>query len=302
MSRRPSFVRRLEAGILLLLSSLLRPFPARLRVAVGRAMGRLGHALDRHHRRLARRNVALSLELSEEQAAPIARAAFEHFGRVLVECLTMPAYLRPRARALFEAEGLEHLARAHALGKGVIVFSAHMGNWELVAQQQALAGFPMDFIARPLDNPWLERAFNRWRELPGNRVLGKHGALRRAVRSLKQGRCLAILIDQNVRVPPRLYLPFFGRNATTTPTLGHLALRLGSPVIPVVSIPRPEGGYRIVYHPPLEPPSQGTERERVRAMTARATTIIEGWIRENPGTWLWLHNRWKSRPEPGEEA
>ncbi|MDQ7006174.1 MAG: lysophospholipid acyltransferase family protein [Acidobacteriota bacterium] len=304
MSDRPSLLRRLEAAILLPLAALLRTLPPRGRVAVGHALGSLVHALDSHHRKLARDNLRAALGVDPPQAARLAHQAFRHFGRVAVECLALPAYLRPDAESLFEVEGLEHLAAAHARGKGVIVFSAHMGNWELVAQRQALAGFPMDFIARPLDNPWLEAAINRWRELPGNRVLGKHGALRRAMQSLRAGRALAILIDQNVRVPPRFYFPFFGRNATTTQTLGHFALRLGAPVVPVVSIPRPDGGYRIVYHPPLDLPAaeSGDLRQRARALTEAASRMIEGWIRDNPGTWLWLHDRWKSRPRPGEEV
>ena len=210
----------------------------------------------------------------------------------------MPDYLG--RRDLFEIEGFKHLREAHALGRGVIVFSAHYGNWELVAQQQALAGIPMDFIARPLDNPWLDDAFTRWRELSGNRVLGKHGALRGALKSLRAGRSLAILIDQNVRTPPRLFFEFFGRLASVTPTLGSFAARLDAPVVPVISYPKEDGGYRIVYFPPLERDSTLDPDAETRRLSARATAIIEAWIRETPEHWLWLHDRWKSQPKRGE--
>ncbi len=210
--------------------------------------------------------------------------------------------MKPGADELFEIEGLEHLEAAFAKGKGVLVFSAHLGNWELIAQRQALAGFPMDFLARPMDNPWLERGLKKWRELPGNRVLGKHGALRHALRTLKANRGLAILIDQNVHAPPRFYLPFFDRPAMTSPTLGHLTVKVGAPIVPVASIPKPDGGYRIVYQKELAPLPDGDDEMRIRELTERANRQIETWIRDNPHTWLWLHNRWKSAPLPGEEV
>lgn len=284
------------------LAAGLRALPPRGRVLAGRALGRLLHALDRHHRRLARRNLVERLRLDDRTAARTAREVFAHFGRTAAEVLALPAYARPGCERLFEIEGLEHLQEAHAAGRGVLVFSAHFGNWELVAQRQALAGIPLDFIARPLDNPWLERAFTRWREQAGNRVLGKHGALRGAVRSLREGRAVAILIDQNVRTPPRLFLPFLGRTASVTPTLARLAVRLGAAAVPVRSTPRADGGYRIVYLPPLKPLPTGDEDERVRELTARASALIEQWIRERPELWLWLHDRWKSQPEPGERV
>lgn len=300
MSRVPLAARAIEAGLLLGLAPLIRALPPRARVGLGHGLGRVVHAIDGGHRRLATENVRLALGLSEDAARAVALNAFRHFGRVLVEVLALPWYATSRADSLFETEGFEHLQEAHALGRGVIVFSAHYGNWELVALRQSLAGVPMDFIARPLDNPWLERAFVSWRETAGNRVLGKHGALRRALRSLREGRSLAILIDQNVHAPPRLFLPFFGRSASVTPSLGQLAVRLGAPVVPVISYPREDGGYRIVYGQRLADPGGEDEQARARELTRAATTLVESWIRARPGCWLWLHDRWKSQPHADE--
>ncbi|RMF76340.1 MAG: hypothetical protein D6738_01640 [Acidobacteria bacterium] len=292
--------RRLEALVLLGLAGVLRRAEPRRRARIGRRIGGLAWRLAGSRRRLAEDNVAAALGLPADEAAAVAREAFRHSGRILAECLAMPAYARPHERRLFDVRGLGHLAAAHAEGRGVIVFSAHYGNWELVAQQQALAGYPLDLIARPLDNPYLERRFRRWREQCGNRVLGKHGVLRRAVATLRAGRALAILIDQNATARPRLFVPFLGRPAATTPTLGRLAVRLGAPVVPVVSRPRDDGGYRIDYHPPLGAPSGLDDEARARWLTLEATRMIERWIREEPGCWMWMHDRWKSRPEPDE--
>lgn len=300
MSAMARLGRRLEAAVLLSLAPLLRWLTPRSRARSGALLGLLVYLCDRKHRRLAQQNIALALQLPPARARQIARGTFQHFGRVAAEVLALRSSLQPRAANSLRIEGWEHLARAHAQGRGVIVYSAHIGNWEIVAQQQALRGIPMDFIARPLDNPWLEQAFTRWREASGNRVLGKHGALRKALRTLKEGRSLAILIDQSVRTPPRLFVPFFGRAAATTPTLGVLAVRTGVPVVPVVSIPQADGGYLIRYEPPLEVAAEGDDQTRAEQFTLQATRLLERWIRETPASWLWLHDRWRWSPKPGE--
>jgi KDO2-lipid IV(A) lauroyltransferase len=294
-----TLLRRLEAWAAIPLVGLSRALPPRARIAFGHGIGRLAARLDAHHTRLAARQAQAALGLSPAESDRLARAAFAHFGRVLVEVLALPTYARPGAERLFAVEGLEHLTAALARGRGAFVFSAHFGNWELVALRQALAGHPMDFVARPLDNPWIDEDFNRWREVGGNRVLGKHGALRAVVRSLREGRAVAILVDQDIRGTPRVFVPFFGRPAATTSTMGELAVRTGAAVVPVVSFPRPDGGYRIVYQPELEIPPGGDDASRALDVMARATAAVESWVREDPAAWLWLHNRWKTRP-PGE--
>jgi KDO2-lipid IV(A) lauroyltransferase len=282
-----------EAGAVRALSAGLRVMPVRRRVALGRALGGVAWRAHPRRRRLAEQNVEAALGVGEDRARDIARAAFGHFGRFFAECLSLPAYAREDGEALFEIEGLEHLRRACAGGSGAIVFSGHLGNWELVAQRQALAGYPLDFIARPMGNPRVEAMLRGWREEAGNRVLDRRSMIRRAVSSLRRGRCVALLIDQHVCTPPRFQLSFLGRPAATTATLGRLAARLETPIVPVRSRPRADGGYRIVYHPPLEPARDGTLERRALETTRRAIDLLEGWIREEPEVWLWLHDRWK---------
>lgn len=281
--------------------TLSRSLEPAARTRWGERIGRLAARLDPGHRRLAARQAEAALALSPAASDRLARDVFAHFGRVFLEVLALPTYLGPDAGRLFEVAGFDRLTRALARGKGAFVFSAHFGNWELVALRQAVSGVPMDFVARPLDNPWLDDAFNRWREAAGNRVLGKHGVLRSVVRSLRAGRAVAILIDQDIRGTPQVFVPFFGRLAATTSTMGEIAVRTGAAVVPVVSFPRPGGGYRIVYQPEIEVPSAGAVDERALVVTERATRAVESWVREDPAAWLWLHKRWKTRP-PGERA
>jgi KDO2-lipid IV(A) lauroyltransferase len=127
------------------------------------------------------------------------------------------------------------------------------------------------------------------------------GALTEVRQTLAGGGIVVLQIDQNVHNPPRFFVPFLGRLATVTQSLGLLAVRYRPAVIPVVSIPLPRGRYRIVYGPRLELPTEGSAGERAWEITARATGIIEGWIRERPDSWLWQHNRWKDQPRGAVE-
>ncbi|UCF67958.1 MAG: lysophospholipid acyltransferase family protein [Acidobacteriota bacterium] len=287
------FVGRIEQGAITAVAVGLRALPVRARIRAGHAVGTLAFLLDRRRRRLAVDNLRWAMSIDERGARAIARGSFHHFGRVLVECLSMTSYACPRADRLFHVTGFDNLRAAQRLGRGVLVFSAHIGNWELVALRQALAGYPMDFIARPMKSSALDHALQRWRESAGNRVLGRQGVLRSALRSLREGRSLAILIDQHVSGPPRLILPFFGRPAAVTATLGWLAVRLDAPVVPVVSYARADGGYDIEYLPALAVPALASPQEQSIELTRRANELIESWIRHMPETWLWLHDRWK---------
>lgn len=293
--------RRLEAAVVLGASAALRHVPRGVRIGFGRGVGALLHRADRRHRELARRNIAAALGVGDAAAARIARETFLFFGRAFAEVLALPAYIGPRLEETVEIEGLEHLARAHALGRGVIAYSGHIGNWELAALRQSRAGFPLDYVVRPLDNPWLEERLSSWRRLGGGVTHGKHGAVRQALRTLREGRSLAFMIDQNMSFPPHIFVPFFGRPAATTPTLAHLALRTGAPVVPAWTVPRPGGRYVLRILPALHVPQSGDLEQRVYELTETATRLLEGWIRAEPASWLWLHDRWKTQPGPADD-
>lgn len=291
---------KLQAGAILALSSRLQRVSVGRRVAVGRLLGTLAHALGSGRRALARRNLREALGVDESSARRIALGAFRHFGRVFAECLAMPAYQGDSLDQIVHVEGAEHLLAAHARGSGVIVCSGHIGNWELAGLRQIRLGVPIDYISRPLTNRWLYEQLLSWREAGGVHTHDKHGAVRSAVKVLREGRSLAFVIDQNMIAPPRIFVPFFGRLASTSTTLGHLALRLGAAVVPAYTIPAPDGTYTLRYLPELTPPPDGPLEQRIRELTLRATQLLEQWIRERPDSWLWLHNRWKSQPGPGE--
>jgi KDO2-lipid IV(A) lauroyltransferase len=296
---------RMEATPAALLAAVAIALGPRGSRRLGRALGAAWHRLDPPHRRVARENLRRALpEVPEDRRRAIARESFRHFGAVAVDLLRFPAYRAADLPRLAEIAGWEHLEAAHRDGRGALVVSGHFGHWELVALIQGFRGRPMDMITRPLDNPRLEARLARARTVSGNRVVHKRSAVRGMLRALREGRSVAIVIDQNYREANRVFVDFFGTAAATTPALGVIAVRTGAPIVPVFSWPLPDGRYRIEYLAPLRPDPGADGAEEASRLTAACTRLIEEQIRRRPEVWLWMHRRWRTRPtqEPAAGA
>jgi KDO2-lipid IV(A) lauroyltransferase len=280
------------------LQLLLRLVPRRLALQIGKTAGLLAYAIDARHRQVAIDNLASRLpDAGDPRAARrIARRCFAHFGAVAVDCLLLPYRRVKDVDRLVAWEGLEHLKQAHLKGKGVFVVSAHLGNWEIVALLQGWVGLPMAMVTRPLDNPLLERMLARGRRRSGNEIVHKRRAVRGILKALADGWCVALLIDQDFVQSDRVFVEFFGSPASAAPTLGLLALRTGAPIVPVVSELLADGTYRIRYLPAIEARASGDREADVLGIMSRSTSLLEEEIRRNPGQWLWMHRRWKTRP------
>jgi len=266
--------------------------------AIGRGCGLLFYGISKRHRTIALANLDLAFGDTKRPAerARLARASFAHAGMILADA----AYFRRAARQPLERlaifEGLEHLRQASAAGRGVLVFSGHFGHWELVALLQARIGVPFTMVVRPLENRRLNDFLSRTRALTGNEVIAKYDAARGVLRALRRGRAVALLIDQNVRGEGGLFVDFFGRPASTTPALATFALKCGAPMVPVFSYPRPDGRLLIRYGPPLKAERCGAIGDDILSITRQCTALLEAEIRRHPEFWLWMHNRWRTRP------
>jgi KDO2-lipid IV(A) lauroyltransferase len=273
-----------------------------VRLAFGRALGRLGWLLDRRHRRVALLNLERGLpERDALWRGAAGRGSFEHLGRLLVEILLQERDA-PRAMSRTRVEGWGYLQEAARSQGGYFLVSGHFGNWEWVAHLQAAMGYPLWMVTRPLDNPYLERFFAGLRESTGNRVVHKRNATREMLKGLKEGRGIAFILDQNMGEPGHVFVNFFGRPAATTPTMGSLAARRGVPVLPVFAYPEPGGGYRVVYGPPVRVPDTGDREADAMAITAEATLRLEAAVRACPQAWFWMHRRWRTRPDGPDEV
>lgn len=278
-------------------SALFFIMPRRLCLGLARVLGLLFFHLDGRHRRIALANLrtAFGRELSGSKQYAIAREAFVNFSRTLVDLLKLASWPRERIERLLIVEGREHLLRAIGRGKGALVVTGHFGNWEMVPIPISAAA-PLWAVARFLDNPFLEKRLLGLRSRLGTRIIYKDRAARQVLQVLQAGDIVIVLIDQNVLRIQAVFVDFFGKLAGTTPALAAFHLRTGAPIVPAFCYPERGGRYRIKIYPALETEPEGRNEVDVLKITQTCTKIIESQIRQFPESWLWFHERWKSRP------
>ncbi len=262
---------------------------------LGRLYVLLADRLVPRLRRTALRNLELALpELSQAERRRIAEGMFASLGRMAAIFARLPRLNEGNISRWIRYEGLEHFRRARERGRGVLFAAAHLGNWELSAFAHGLLCGPMDVVARPLDNPLLERFVRRRRALSGNRILDKKDAARAVLKALRANRAVGILIDQNAAPEEGVFVEFFGLKACAGSAFARLAARSGAAVIPGFALwSEAERRYVLRFYPPVEITGD------VSADTQRLHRLLESVIRRYPEQWLWMHRRWKTRP-PGE--
>src|ERR1700688_2587433 len=243
-------------------------------------------------------------------------ACFRHFGGALFDLISSERFDPVEICRRFSYEGWEHLDHAERLGRGVFLLGAHHGYWEISGRPIGLYRGVLHTVARPADNPYLERELSPLRRALGYAVPPKRGAARRMLQVVRAGGLVGILPDQRVQEREGILVPFFGHPALTTPVLARLSLRDGCPVVPVFAYPQPGGRYRMVIRPPILPEEAADAGEgaggaggegahdddasafgegagtAVAALTRRYLEAIEREIRDHPEMWLWMHRRW----------
>jgi KDO2-lipid IV(A) lauroyltransferase len=288
----------------LIARSLLAIFavlPLRVALSAGSTLGRCGYYFSRRLRRTGLRNLELAFpDLSPRQREDLLRGCFRNLGRLL-GVFSHFAKASPAAlRAIIECEGLEHLDAARKSGRGVILFTGHVGAWELSSFALSLFDYPLSFLVRRIDNPKIEALVDRRRTRLGNRTIDKRSAAREMLQLLQTGGTLGILVDLNTLDREGTFVDFFDVPASTTFMLAKLALRTGADVLPVFA-PWDQQRRRFLLRidEPLSFERSGNDEEDVRRLTQLFTNVVEKYVRRYPDQWLWIHRRWKTRP-PGE--
>jgi len=271
----------------------VRLVPTGLVEPLGALIGLVFYVFDVSHRRVAARNVAAAFPTrSPREHRAIVRGAFRHFGRLLLAMLKFNSLSPEAMLSRVEFEGEEHVRHARSQGKGILFVTGHFGFWEVQALAHALRLGPMAVMARSLDNRGLNGMLEQIRTRTGNTVVYRQGAMRRVLRLLHEGASVGILIDQHILSRDAISVNFFDRPAATTPAVAALALRTGAPVVPLFALPLGGLRYKLVYEPPVEPPS-AEEADPVRELTQRCTDVLEMYVRRHPDLWLWMHRRWR---------
>jgi len=188
-------------------------------------------------------------------------------------------------------------ARLHQQGKGLLVLTGHVNNYELLASWAA-QHYPLTIIVKDIKPESLNDFINKRRTESGVNVLPARKSYRAALRVLKEGKCIGFIFDQNMKHRDGVFVTFFGRPACTTAGLAMLSAMTGAPVLPAFLL-REGTGFRVRMLPAIPPPAN-RDIATLQDTTQLYSNAMEQVIREQPESWIWMHKRWKTQPEPGD--
>lgn len=280
--------------------------PRRLAVKIGVMTGAAGYLALPHLRRIGMHNLELAYpEMSLNERRTVLRNVFRNLGRmlgVMGQMVNIPPAdigklmdwkLDPKFLTAFEKAGKE--------GRGRVILSGHMGNWELNAFSWAVVFSPLSYLARRMDNPKIEEMFLRIRSRFGNEQIEKTNSTIPIMRVLRRGGVVGIMADVNSHPKEGVFVPFFGIQACTAGGVAMLAMRSNSVIAPILSVwDESRGKYMAISEDIIEPQNTGDRKRDIEATTADYTAALERMIRRYPDQWMWIHKRWSTRP-PGEK-
>ncbi|NKB45752.1 MAG: lauroyl acyltransferase [Alphaproteobacteria bacterium] len=282
---------RVEAALAYGLFGLFRILPIDLVSAIGGKLAQWLGPLSRAQR-TAQRNLTRALpDLPDQVRRKILAEVWDNFGRVMTEYAALSRLMRPTETDRIEIEGLEHLAAARKDGRPTIMYTAHIGSWEVTALTVGSHTKASALVYRAPNNPLVEGLLHRTRGQTQTTLIPKGaGGARTIMRLLKDGGFVQMAVDQKMNTG--LPISFMGRPAMTGDAVARLALRYGCALLPAHTERLDGCRFRVTIEPPWVPEDTGDQEADVYTVLERVNQTMEGWINRNPGQWLWLHNRW----------
>ncbi len=276
---------------------IVRHLPRSASLRLGAGLGDIVYGTVKRRRQIALKNLNMALgnEKSKDELEYIARSSFRNMGKTLVEFLSTPRYSAERLRSLARIEGMENVQQAMARGKGIIFISAHLGNWELAFHIMSRAIGSLSAVAQSFKYHRLDRLVSNYRTRYGGQVIKKEMAVKQSLRLLRQGQEVAFLGDQDAG-DNGVFIDFFGIPASAPRGPIMLALRTDASIINILDIRQEDDSHLITISEPVELEISGDLEKDVEFNTARFVKHLEETVREHPCQWLWMHNRWKTRP------
>ncbi len=257
------------------------------------------YALSPKLRKTAETNLHIALpEWTEAQRDAVIRKMVRNLGWMAAEFARFPKYSKKNIEQIVVLDGNENFLEARNRGKGVLILTGHIGAWELSSFAHALYGYPLHFMARPLDNQRIDALVNSYRCASGNRAIFKNESARVMLKILKDAGTIGVLADQNTMPDEAVFVDFFGKPASTTTGIARVALHTDAAVVPGYAVwDESIGKYRLKFEPTMDLIRTGDTERDVRENTQRFTKVIEDIIRKYPDQWVWVHGRWSVRPK-----
>jgi KDO2-lipid IV(A) lauroyltransferase len=288
-----------EYTLAMLIIRLFGAMPRNIAHRAAQTLAWLGFHLASRQRHAGLHNLRMALpELTENERRRILRGSFQNLARLLVEFTHFPELNKTNISRFVVHDGLENYLEGLRRGRGVIFMTAHFGAWELSSFAHAVYGYPLKFLVRPIDNPRIEKLISSRRTSSGNIPVQRRRAVRDVLHALRKNEAVGILFDQNTTRSEGVFAEFFGVPAATTPSIALFALRTGAAVVPGFLIwDESLNKHRLRLDPPVELVATGNLEHDVLENTKLFNRILEGYVRKYPDQWLWIHRRWKTRPE-----
>ncbi len=287
--------------VLTILARLLALPPLPLALAFGRGLGTLAWLAIRRtrERNLDDMTRCFPGETRRQLNARLLRV-YRNLLMNQVQVLRLAAGKGEELFARIRVEGFEHAEAALAKEKGVLVLTAHIGNWDLMGLWAARQ-FPLTIISKTIRNAEVNRFVVESRAKTALKVVPAHNSYRACLSVLRRREVLGFMLDQNMTRDEGIFVDFFGKQACTTPGLAFLSAHSQAPVLPVFMHREPDGRHVVTMLPPVDPPA-GREPATLLAATQHYTRLMESAIREHPDQWIWMHRRWATQPLPPERG
>lgn len=270
---------------------LLLPF--KLSVWLGGWLGLLAYYCLRRPRLIILDNLSRTFpDKSSRKIRKIAREVLVNQGKNLFEALSFPKLDFQHLEKIIITEGLENLTEAFKDKKGVLLLTAHLGNWELLGIYLSLAGYPINVIARRIYDDRLNKILVDLRNSKGVKCILRDESSYQVLRCLRRNEALGVLIDQDTSVQG-VFVDFFGRPAYTPQGLATIALRTQAVVIPTFIV-RVGNKHKVIIKEKVELKHSSDEKQDILDNTQKFTQIIESMVRSYPSQWIWMHQRWKT--------
>lgn len=289
-------IKWLQYTAVLFFINFINLVPFKLSFQISRGIGLLLYLFDGRHRKAALENLKASFpEKGDAEILRMAKESFKNIGCIIAELARIFKYGEEWLKDTVEFQGRENIEMALKKGKGVLVMSGHIGNWEIGALAIGRE-WKFNSVVRHLDNKFLNKILYKIRTVFDNGVISKKNALKEVLKCLKRNEIVAILMDQNTSLEDGVFVDFFGRKACTTPVVALIALRTGTPVIPTFAVREETGKIRVIAGEEIKILQSEDYRRDIEKYTAIFTGEIESVIKKYPEQWLWLHRRWKTQP------
>jgi len=283
-------------GVLKFISWFFSRLSLRAALAVGRGLGWIYGSVIRYHRRDALQALERSLpDTTVAERRGILHRMYANLGMNVVETARLPYVTEAHLRETVDWEGEQHAWDVLAAGKGMLVLSSHMGNFDILCTIAPRFNYPTTIITKRIKNKAINDYWMEARARFGLKFVPAHNSYRTCLSALRKNEIIGFILDQNMIRDEGIFVNFFGRPACTTPGLAFMSAQSGAAVLPVFMLRLPGGRHLVKTLPPIAPPPD-RKPETIATYTQLYTKVIEDMIRAHPDQWIWIHRRWRTTP------